>query len=270
MINNSQLGYYPIRHDGKMSYKDWCDTFGQYRWRHEDGSARTYYPLNDNYANIYDYVCRSADIEFGYRYIDDIESFTSEFLARVPIAWAKFKIQLEMISGTLDGTNIDPDIFEAGFDRTFTSETKGKHSENRTDNLGTRTDSVTSENKTTTEDKNRTIEYTQGVQGYANLGNDNIGDLGRNYADGFTDGVDKSSGTVNGTSESSIGSQKNDYDTDGSKSENHTEEEHVKRISYYDNLAFLRERFEHLNEYKEFYEYFLPLFSNVSSFSGWW
>lgn len=78
-------------------------------------------------------------------------------MANVPINWMKFKTQLEMFSGTLDGTNIDPEIFEAGFDRKLTStnteQSTQDYKENSTYtqdiNSGSKDNSTTNANATT-------------------------------------------------------------------------------------------------------------------------
>lgn len=263
----------------EMPYYVWCDTYGKYRWFHEDGTPRTQYPLDYNWESIYSIATRTADIAFNDRVIYDVDTFTNEFLSNVPINWLKYKTSLEMFSGTLDGLTINPDVFEAGFTRTtnanenntgnynINSDTDGAY----TDNLGNI--DITEANNDTI--KNRSILYEQGVQAYDdNLNISNIGNLGNDYASNFTDNVGM---TVTNnhhieTARTNTGNTNASTDTAGNSNNNRTFNEtiHETRINYYDNLAFLRERMDRLNLLESFQNYFLPYFASVSIYKGWW
>lgn len=330
-----------------MTYDQWCKTLGQYRWFHEDGSPRLYYPLAYEWDKIYQTATSDADNYFQNRPIYDPSTFTAQFMANVPINWMKFKTQLEMFSGTLDGTNIDPEIFEAGFDRELSStnieNTKQDFTENSTytqdiqsgatdttnttanatteqntnseDVIGNREDttSITRNLNTTTDteesSKGRNINYIQGLQAYTDrLDNNNIGELGTDYASNFSDdirngsrnqvetqkgsedtnfeqgeqtntsNVDAKSTAESTTTEEKTGSSTqlitnnagNTNSTENSGTSNFGLTEKVRRINYYDNLAFLRERYDRLENFIPFFEYFEPYFASVESFRPNW
>ena len=274
-------------YDSGMYYVEWSETFGKNRWYHEDGTPRTYYPLDHNWKEIYDKVTRDADIYFNSKFVDDIDDFTSEFLAIVPTVWQKYKVQLEMLTGTLDGTNIDPDVFEAGFTRTtesnnaniFDSKNKGNVTNADETKLGQRTDFSTTGNLSDKESKQRNISMSQGVQAFDGMiNNNNIGELGNDYADSLNDSIlkekDNSATDVNST----LGSQTNttngnvqsDSETTMNSDSKFTERVHETRVNYYDNLAFLRERMEQLGKIEPFHIAFKYLFRNVTSKCGWW
>lgn len=217
-FENKSMGYYPPS-DVPLTYMQWSESYGKYRWFHEDGSPRLYYDLDFNWAEIYSKVTRDADIAFMYRVIDDVPGFTSEFLSRVPTNWLKYKSMLELMVGTLDGQNIDPSIFEAGFTRetyevndskydsavNLISDIKenediGSRSDSQDSVIGSRKDTTTNNqhtsnttdvtgtetNKDTNTDKGRSINYTQGVQAYTDFSTD-IGRNGNDFADSFND-----------------------------------------------------------------------------------
>lgn len=349
-----------------MMYPQWTETLGQFRWNKEDGSSRTYVPLDYEWQAVYDKVTADADRLFWGMSIFDPVTFTQEFLSRVPIAWMKFKTSIEMFLGTLDGTTIDPEEFHAGYQRerslwqntdsnrgyqenttrdtteseneditektgkeTNTSET-GKETSDETNSV-TSSASQTSENqinRTTNEEytdnigareddaKGRTINYAQGVQAYnGELNNSNIGQLGNDYASGFSDSVTvnntgeqtnngtkdttetenengnieqngKSDGntnrttdttntkneTENGTKEGNRTNEKKGNET-GTTEGNETEKRELKegeteketRINYYDQLAFLRERFDRIPQMYVFTQELLPLFQHIEA-----
>ena len=262
-----------------MLYSEWADTYGLYRWYRKDGTPRILMPLDGNYKSIYDIVTREADLKFNCFEIQDMISFTNEFLSEVSTAWMKFKTELELVTGTLDGTNIDPNVFEAGYDRTTTQTIKGtvdvigttNTNINSNDTIGQRTDNTT----VNTSDKARNIQYNQGVQAFdTEITNDNIGELGRNWASGFSDAVQLG----NQTTEFKQGEQENtSSQTNKSNGNQNTtsvntfnENVHEKRINYYDNLAFLRDRFDRIEDVKPFYEYLMPCFKTITVMSKNW
>lgn len=268
-IDNPSIGYMPVNPDGSMSYDAWCEVYGKYRWYHEDGTTRTIYPLEYQWKNLYDIVTKQCDLRLQFEPIYDVETFTSEFLALVNDAWLKYKTELEMFSGTLDGTNIDPLMFEAGFTRTIEGSQKGsgdssttsQNTNSSTQSMGERTD--------TAENKARGINYVQGVQGLSPETTP-IGQMGTGHASTMQDNISEQTATV--------GNQNNTSSSSGSASGNdnynnnvtYNEKVHETRINYYDNLAFLREREDRLKYYKPFYSYFLPLFKEIRSMNGWW
>lgn len=268
-MNNYAIGYAPFPPDSSISYTDWCATYGKFRWFHEDGQPRTVYPLEYEWPSIYAKAVRSVDIKFADSIIHDPTLFTNDFLALVPSAWLKYKTELEMFSGTLDGSNIDPDVFEAGFTRDTTSsgtgertgESSGSGQFTNTSQMGERTDSQ--------ESKSRQLNYVQGVQGVAPV-NTNIGEMGVEKASSMIDGVD--------ASEAVTGAQRNQdtgNNTSTSKASNQSKGEykehiHETRINYYDNLAFLREREDRLKNFTPFWKYFEHLFTEVMVQRGWW
>ena len=330
-----------------MTYEQWCHTLGKYRWYHEDGSPRLYYPLAYEWERIYKTATEDADNYFKTRNIYDPSIFTSQFMANVPINWMKFKTQLEMFSGTLDGTNIDPEIFEAGFDRKLTStnteQSTQDYKENSTYtqdiNSGSKDNSTTNANATTNQttnsedvigsredntsidrsqdtttdttenSKGRNINYIQGLQAYSDrLDNGNIGELGTDYASNFSDDIRegtrnqtenqtgtettnfeqgeqtntsrvegnssaKSETTEEKTNESTqkiVNNAGNTNNMENSGKSEYDLKETVRRINYYDNLAFLRERYDRLENFVPFYSYFEPYFASVESFNPAW
>lgn len=267
---------YKIYPEDAMPYMMWCERFGKYRWYHEDGTPRTYYPLDYNWKTIYDKVTKSADIAFSYRIIYDTDLFTSEFLANVPLAWMKFKTELEMLAGTLDGKNINPDIFEQGYERNRTYEMKtngtAESNVNRTDTDGTRTDNNKDVLTESGNRKTRDINYEQGVQEYDKDISQNT--LDRDYASAMVDHTESDSRNKTDNTTFTKGEQKNssELDSNGTTNENteYSEYDRMKRINYYDNLAFLRERVDRLRDIRPFYTMFEYLFNKVESFNGWW
>ena len=272
-----------------ITYDQWCEGEGKYRWRFENGNPRLYYPLEYEWEEIFNFVTDNTDRYFKHRTIDidNISVFSAQFIANVPFNWMKFKTELEMFSGTLDGTNIDPELFNQGFDRELSSTNieadkqtaKTSTESNSNDIIGSRKDTndVTKTEKGQT--KQRNINYVQGVQAYDDdITNDNIGELGNNFASNFSDsvGINESSGSEN--TKFSQGEQENSSNIDGSSSGNSTRDtttnfgltEKMRRINYYDNLAFLRERYEKLGGFKEFHEYFEPYFATVESLRPFW
>lgn len=268
-VINYSLGYDPDVNSG-MTYDIWAQTFGKYRWYHEDGTPRTQYPLDYNWKNIYDIATSAADLAFSYRIIDDPFVFTNEFLANVPINWLRYKTQLELFSGTLDGNTISPDLFEQGFTRDVTIKDNTTGNGTTNESLGERTDNATNRTDRVIDAKARSINYEQGVQAYDNLNNENIGELGNSYASGFNDTVSKTTDASDSINTTTTGAQNNTQKVNSSVTVEHSEHERLKRINYYDNLAFLRDRMDRLNLIKPFQYYFEYLFNHVSSMTGFW
>ena len=270
-----------------MTYAQWCETYGKYRWYHKNGSERLYYPLDYEWKRIYESCTKYADMYFNDRIIYEPSIFTTNFLVNVPINWMKFKTELEMFSGTLDGTTIDPNMFNQGFTRDTTENennddtdnVKSSQTGNIDENLGTRTDRTFTDGTQDADSKSRAINYNQGVQAYDNnINNNNIGELGNNYASNMTDSVTKTHGANTQEVETQTGKQENTTDSTNeytgnaksSRNRSRTEHIHETRINYYDNLAFLRERQDRLNVFKDFYSYFEPYFAHADGFTGAW
>lgn len=258
-----------------MKYYEWCNLQGKNRWYHDNGSARVILDLDYNWADIFNVVTANADLYFAAWEIPcDIDFFTAQFFAMVPTAWFKYKTVFEMFSGTLDGTAINPDVFEAGFTRTT-------NSSRVEDNTYTDNDVVTSNaNGTSTQDahsdvvdtKQRSLSYNQGVQGLTNINNNNIGNLGNKYASGIGDNILTSEtdyGLQNVHATTADNSTRNRQNSED-KSDTFTETIHETRINYYDNLAFLRERLDRLKNLVPFHSYFESLFYLVQSLKGDW
>lgn len=261
-----------------MVYLEWAKTYGQNRWYKTDGTPRTFTPLDYNYKTLFDKVCAETDEFFAVYEINDIMSFMAEWTTRVPRAWQIFKTQIEMMLGTLDGSNIDPLVFEAGFDRTtahtlnnnMSSSADTTANGNASDVKGSMTTTETGTDDYTQSDSNTQRLYNQGAQAY------NTDDpLTRDFASTIQNIENTSTRDGNNTRTTEEG-QRTDTSTTGANStakatqsnaETFTENIKERRINYYDNLAFLRERWDRTKEFKNFYEYFLDLFVNVSSFS---
>lgn len=247
-----------------MTYSQWAETLGANRWKDREGKPRVYVPLDYQWEPIFERAIQDADRVFWNWKVWDTETFTQEFISMVPEAWLKFKTSVEMLLGTLDGTNIDPEEFHAGFTRTTEggqedhtdAQSQSNSCSQYQDTNGSRQD----------ESKARGIQYQQGVQAYDNeITNDNIGELGNDYASGMTDQVNQQSIGQ----QSNDGSASDETSSSGSQDRNTTYSETVKetRINYYDQLAFLRERFDRLNAFKTFTDYFRTLFIDVDSFA---
>ena len=271
----------------KMTYAQWCETYGKYRWYHENSLERLYYPLDYEWKRIYESCTKYADMYFNDRIIYEPSIFTANFLVNVPINWMKFKTELEMFSGTLDGTTIDPNMFNQGFTRDTTENennddtdnVKSSQTGNIDENLGARTDRTFTDGTQDADSKSRAIDYNQGVQAYDNnINNNNIGELGNNYASNMTDSVTKTHGANTQEVETQTGKQENTTDSaneytgnaKSNRNRSRTEHIHETRINYYDNLAFLRERQDRLNVFKDFYSYFEPYFAHAEGFTGAW
>lgn len=263
--------------DAPLNYMQWCDTIGKRRWYHEDGTPRTYLAFDYQWKPIYDAVTVEADLYFMTRSILDPLYFTSEFLARVPMAWQKFKTEFELLTGTLDGTAISPDLFEQGFTRSFkrSVDSTGTATENGTGSVtqGERTDSTSSSGSVSADGKSRDISYLQGVQAYPDTGA-GIGEYGNDYASSMIDHISNSNSSDSQSVTTKIGAQTNKTNQSSNRTDsgNVAEEinEEVKRINFYDNLAFLRDRFDRLDNIKPFYSYFDDLFIDVVSCRGNW
>lgn len=272
MIVNPSLGYNPLNYPNGMSYHDWCDTLGKYRWYHEDGTSRTQYALDYSWKEIYDIACKTADIAFGYYHINNPEMFTSDFLSMVPVNWLKYKTELEMFSGSLDGKTIDPDMFSAGFERTTRGYNNNDYGNTNTyRGTGTNTNETSDTGKQIDDNKQRSINYNQGVQAYGNLSDIEIGDAGNDYASNFNDTIATLDRTTSNESESNSSNIVNSTDTNtGNSDTDYYENVKETRISFYDNLAFLRDRLDRLKLLTPFHYYFRPLFISVESIRGDW
>lgn len=282
-----------------MKYHEWKDTLGEYRWYNKEGEARVILPLDYNWVNVYNIVTDECDLHFhNYDIPCDAHDFTDYFFSYIPTAWFKYKTMFEMYTGTLDGTTIDPQMFEAGFTRdteatTDSTETldgnekinvennvNNVENSNVTDNIGAYTDTHTSSSNSL----GRALTYLQGVQGIENINNGNIGLLGNKYASSIVDNVNQTDtmATDNGGERSnqstqngnSQGTQRGEQlkDTDNTTTGNTTFREHIHetRINYYDNLAFLRDRIDRINQITPFYSYFEQFFSCVKAMSKKW
>lgn len=269
----------------EVSYPEWCETLGEYRWFKKDGSPRTFYTLEYGYPEIYKLVTSNADLRFNERIIFNIEEFTSLFLAAVPLAWLKFKAQLEFLNGTYDGKTLEPDIFEQGFTRTIsqidarnTTGKAGSITDMLSDNtLGARLDTTKTTDSGTSGSKGRQILYNQGVQALE-PNNANIGELGRDYASGLQDSVNNGTtsnnndttlnqGAQNNNSSSSIDNRNAFENNDMRGSDTRI---HETRINMYDNIAFLKLRMEFVESIKSFEDYFQSLFGDISSMNRWY
>jgi hypothetical protein len=261
-IINPSLGYNPTNYPNGMNYNVWCETFGKYRWYHENGKSRTIYPLEYNWNEIYKYVCKTCDIALAPYIIYDVNLFTSSFLETVPNAWIEYKTIIEMFSGTLDGTNIDPLMFEAGFTRTTNGTVNNK---NQYTGNGVNSNNINSNRTSNTDTKSRSINYMQGVQAYNNI--PDIGEAGNDYASSMQDNI------LNGkTTDVNISNDitNNNINSTDNTDNTYNETIHETRINYYDNLAFLRDRIDRLKIYKPFSNYFKPLFVNIEGIGGDW
>lgn len=258
-----------------MKFHEWRKLHGEYLWYHADGSARVTLPLDYDWATVYQNVTDDADIYFhDWDVPCDTHYFTSQMYAAVPHAWFKYKTAFEMFSGTLDGTSINPDVFEAGFTRTTEHALINDNTYSDNDSVTeTATGTATQAPRTDTSSADqRAINYQQGVQAVDDINNGNIGELGNKYASGLTDNV--------ANSENNYGEQTVDSNTTGTnkrtrtntedKNETFNETVHETRINYYDNLAFLRDRMDRLKQFSPFHDYFKPLFATVEAFSGSW
>lgn len=248
-----------------MLYCEWAEEFGKNRWMKSDGTSRTIYPLDYNWQRIYDDACKQADFYFSSRCVpDDIHAFTVEFLSLVPTAWMAYKTQLEFFSGNLAGDTIDPKEFHAGRYHKY----RRDMSDVLNQTLGAKTDTETGGNTTITtgDTKNRELTYEQGVQALE-PDNDNIGELGRDYASQIVDNVNKENVTETGDNNRTVnlGQQENE----DSRLVHEEIEEENEVINYYDQLAFGRERMEKLGQLKPFYEYFQDLFLEIDAMVPW-
>lgn len=263
--------------DAPLNYMQWCDTVGKYRWYHEDGTPRTYLAFDYQWKPVYDAITGEADLYFMTRSILDPLYFTAEFLARVPLAWQKFKTEFELLTGTLDGTSISPELFNQGFTRSFKRnvDTTGIASENGTGSTtqGERKDYTSSSGSASADGKSRDISYLQGVQAYPDTGG-GIGEYGNDYASSMIDHISKSDSSDSQSVTATTGKQTNTSTVSNNRTDSGTtvEEinEKVERINFYDNLAFLRDRFDRLESVKPFYSYFDDLFVDVVSCRANW
>lgn len=269
---NPSLGYNPLQYPDGMSYHEWCETLGEFRWYHEDGTPRTLYPLEYSWKSIYDKACQDVDIAFGYYHIYDPMAFTSDFLASVPDNWMKYKTQLEMFSGTLDGKNIDPDMFTAGFERTTRGYNNNDYSSsNSYEGVGTTESDEDVAGRQLDVTKQRSILYNQGVQAYDNLSTTGIGEAGNDYASSFTDTINNLDRTTTNKTQTNTSNNIESLDsTTGNSDTDYYENVKETRINFYDNLAFLRDRLDRLHLLIPFQDYFRPLFISIESIRGYW
>lgn len=257
-----------------MKYYEWSQLFGPYRWYHQDGSARAILPLDYEWAKIYDNITKDTDIHFHLWEVPcDVEYFTSQFYSLVPTAWLRFKSTLELFLGTLDGTTIDPLMFEAGYTRTtdHTLTNDNVYNDNETTQSSANGQSTQGAYEDTANILQRGIMYNQGVQAVT-FNNDNIGQLGNKYASSLNDSISQSDnqyGEQQITSTTSDNGQRTRNNSED-KTQNFHEQVHETRINYYDNLAFLRERVDRLKSLTPFYKSFETLFTLEIAMTGNW
>lgn len=275
----------------EITYNEWCQHYGVNRWYHVDGSARTLLPLDYNWQQLYDVVTAEADMHFHHYLIDDPYDFMERFYTAIPTAWLKYKTMVEMMLGTLDGNTIDPDMFTAGYTRETTSESARDVTQDTTTNNNTNISQTSTLNGSSATDYgkqvnnsnglNRGLSYIQGVQGIEDINNDNIGELGNRYASNITDNVSKNESTADKhtdvtTSENRNTGSGNQADTGKSigiidSDANFHELVHETRINFYDNLAFLRDRLDRLDNIKPFWSYLENCFISVKGMCvNWW
>lgn len=265
-----------------LTYQEWTELWGKYRWYHKDGTARTTLPLDYEWEHVYKQITQQTDLYFAnWKLPENITEFTDRFLALVPTAWLKTKTEFEMFLGTLNGKTIDPLMFEAGFTRTTDSNTErdgtfegrsdGDSSSISNSEENTTQDSYTDSHHTDAGSKGRNLSYQQGVQGLNNINEGNIGALGNKYASGIADTIAASDNNTDDDYGERRGHSTNVGDVTSEYSNNDTRTEDVDtkfhetvketRINYYDNLAFLRERADRLKLIKPFYSHFEHIFT---------
>lgn len=242
-----------------MKYSVWCETFGKYRWYHEDGQSRTYNTLDYEWQKIYDRATKDCDIKFQSYDIEDVDLFTADFLSTVAPAWLKFKTEFELFTGTLDGKTIDPDVFEAGYHKE-TSQQFNSKSTNSSSSSSVYDDSNTASSAA------RSINYVQGVQAQNDIvpTDSNIGQMGLNFASNITDSISpKNTSTSNSETETTA-------DDNSNSSASFSETVHQTNINYYDNLAFLRDRYDRLRKLQTLDEILVKCFRNITSYKPWY
>ncbi len=230
---------------------------------------------------MYENVTKQADLHFNsYELPCNVENFTNLFLTAVPDAWMKFKVQIELFLGTLDGTNINPDVFEAGYINTFNSTEKI----NREKDSGTgynSTDTTTGESSShventsssngTSSNSSQSENYVQGVQSGIPLEVQNASGVNKTTGNGSTTGSETGSGNTTSNMENTGTSSGNSSTSEGENVTRTLDETRKEtRINYYDNIAFLRERVEKLPGYKPFYELLEYCFATVTLKGGRW
>ena len=265
MIYNT-LGYFPNNIPEEMSYLEWCDTFGKYRWYHKNGESRTQYKLDYNWKEIYDKAIKYCDLHFQDRNIIDVFNFTHLFLSEVPINWMKYKTSLEFFSGVLDGNTINPDIFEQGFTRTFNELYNDNENSNTDELIGERSVNETYKNDTDNNAKTNVGNYQQGVTQYNTMPTD----FDTDYMSNYNLSTAENNQTEDSSTNTNQSSQDNKYLNKKDSNYNRNINEKVTRINYYDNLAFLRERMEKITLLNPFQSYFEHLFNNVYDIGKWW
>lgn len=286
MINPS-LGYFPNDIPYSMQYPEWANTFGKFRWYDSAGNPRTLITLNDNWRTIFNIITSNTDKQFNYRFIRDIPSFTDEFISRVPEAWLRYQTFLELIIGNFVGTSPNDDMFNNKVSETI-KRLRNNERENSTDingtseysdTMGQREDTTNDTSNSDSETKARSINYLQGIQAYDNeINNDNIGELGNNFASGMNDSV--ALGNENAESETNFtqGEQNNSGNNEYSntskgnqkESENEIEERISSRSNYYMLISLLNTRMEHANKFIRFSDYFNDLFNDVEKLKPWY
>lgn len=274
-----------------LTYQEWTELWGKYRWYHKNGIARTTLPLDYEWEHIYEQITQQTDLYFAnWELPENITEFTDRFLSLVPTAWLKTKTEFEMFLGTLNGKTIDPLMFEAGFTRTTDSNTErdgtfegrsdGDSSSIANSEENTTQDSYTDSHHTDAGSKGRNLSYQQGVQGLNNINEGNIGALGNKYASGMVDTIATSDNNTDDDYGERRGNSTNVGDVTSEYSNNDTRTEDVDtkfhetvketRINYYDNLAFLRERADRLKLIKPFYSHFEHIFTLCKALGKNW
>lgn len=215
-----------------LRYHEWAETIGKYRWVDKQGEARTFMPLifttedigepvTYDWTDLFNKACRSVDTYYAHREIFDPVSFTDQFIGQVAYEWEKFKNTITFLSGSLTGQPLDPQTFNAGYERktsharqqdtvvkedsTGSSKTQtedlldGRTTNNTTEDVNTATETdTTSTSKATTagthDNRGRAISYQQGVTQKGiepGMTPENIGEMGAEYASAVADSIDK-------------------------------------------------------------------------------
>lgn len=265
-----------------ISYPEWCKDFGKYRWVHEDGLPRTLSSLTEEWAELFNTVTRSADMRFHNKEIeyDNIEWFTSEFLHQVPYSWLRFKTSIEFFFGSLTGKEMDANFFNGQVDRFITHEggrgidASGESTATSSATGKDQNTWATTYGETQGTSKGRSIAYNQGVQKYAGteLRPENIGELGRDYASGFTDTIGVNYGSIhddngtNNTDRTSSGNSKGTSKTKSQMAEQYTDHEIKKQMNYFPMLSYLSKRIESMETIRSFDYELIKLFRKIDTY----
>lgn len=250
-----------------MIYREWIENYGANRW-YKDDIARTLYPLDYNWSPIFEKVTSQCDLFLdSYELPNDIETFTDNFLGSVAENWLLYKVQLENMSGTLDGTTIDPTTFTAGHEmnRTHTeniNNVTGSNSSSENEIYSTSNSTSDVVNVENSSNKDRT--FLQGVQENEFISDDKNAS---NIVDVASERSANNNNTTN-ANDNSNGLVKNSGTANSASDVVTTDYEKVTRVNYYDQLAFNVGRFDRMENFKSFASYFIPLFTRVHTMKG--